>query len=158
MLLDLPTAPSALLRAEMLFRATSSLVERDWSGALVNAWTASEGLLGDRLARYLQENEHREIGLDALGNKHDFIEKNRSKWLKGSDMTVRHTMELLSLLGLLPFELYLHLRECPTARNRWIHGEAEPSAESAHLTVSSLGELFELVEGVPLRVLRDESA
>ena len=126
----------------------------DWSGALVSAWTASEGLLGDLLKRYVDQNETRETGFDAEGNKHDFIEQKRREWLlASSQMTARHKMEVLSLVGWLPFELYMATERCGKARNKWIHAEKEPAADDAYLAVGSLGRLFELVEEVPLHVV-----
>ncbi|HEV7938654.1 MAG TPA: hypothetical protein VGP18_11630 [Solirubrobacteraceae bacterium] len=157
MLLERTDKERVLQRAEMLFRATSSLVRRDWGGALINAWTACEGLLGDLLLRYLDENKDREKIIDAAGNERIFIDSDRRRWLRESSMTVRHKTEFLSLLDQLPFDLYLAARQCAKARNDWVHNETEPSGDVAHKAVSTLGALFELVEGVPLRVLWEES-
>jgi len=68
-------------------------------------------------------------------------------------MTARHTLELLSLLDILPLKLYRASTQCAKARNDWLHKQEEPSAEIAHMAVRAAGELFELVEGVPLHVL-----
>jgi hypothetical protein len=157
MLLERPERERVLARAEMLFRATSALVQQDWSGALIGAWTASEGLLGDLLLRYVEDNRERETATDSSGNQRKFIDRHRRDWLKGSDMTARHKVEVLSLLGLLPFDLYLAARECAKARNDWVHDEQEPSGDVAHRAVAGLGRLFELVEDVPLRVLWEDS-
>jgi hypothetical protein len=151
-LLGRPDETTALLRAEMLFRATSALVHRDLTGALMNAWTASEALLGDLFSRYLQEQCGCESAQDFLGNTHDFMERGRKAWLTGTDVTVRHTMEFLSLLGVLPLRPYLAARHCSTARNNWVHKGKEPSPETAWLAVWTLGELLESVEGVSLQV------
>jgi hypothetical protein len=149
---------AAVLRAGMLFRATSAFMHRDWTGALMNAWIATEGLLGDLLKRYVDEQRDREPGEDAFGNTHQFIESGRRRFLLGSEMTVRHTIEFLSLLGTLPFELYLACTQCAKARNAWAHSEANPSSEVAVLAIKTLGEMFELVEDVPLHVFAKESA
>lgn len=154
-LLVRPDETTALLRAEMLFRATSALVHNDWTGALMSAWTATESLLGDLFSHYLVEQRKRENGQDFMGNTHDFIERRREEWLKGTDVTVRHTMEFLSLLGVLPFQTYLAARHCSKARNNWVHKSEEPPPETAWLAVWTLGELFELAEGVPLQVTPD---
>src|SRR3979490_1622324 len=49
LILERPGGERALQRAEMLHRANSALVQRDMAGALISAWTASEGLIGDLL-------------------------------------------------------------------------------------------------------------
>ena len=65
-------------------------------------------------------------------------------------MTARHTVELLSLLDVLPFNLYKASTRCASARNAWLHKQEQPSPEIANVAVEALGELFELVEDVPL--------
>ena len=74
-LLNRPSRDMTLLRAEMLFRARSGLVHRDWSGALTTAWGAMEGLLGDLLSRFLDENENRPAGRDTDGNELKFHQR-----------------------------------------------------------------------------------
>lgn len=155
MLLKRPSHDVALLRAEMLFRAESALVHMDRAGGLTTAWAAAESMLSDLMARYLDENQYRSAGEDESGNRRKFINSERRDFLKGSGMTARHTMELLSLLDVLPFELYGALSRCATARNKWLHAQTEPSGETAHLAARSLGSLFELVEGVPLDYTAD---
>ena len=63
--------------AELLQRAKSALLDMDTTGALTNAWTASEGMLGDMLNRYLDETEDRPAGQDAYGNKLAFMTSKR---------------------------------------------------------------------------------
>jgi hypothetical protein len=145
-----------LLRAELLFRATSALIERDDAGALTTARTAIEGLLGDLLSQYLDENENRPAGTDASGNALKFINTDRRKFLEGREMTARNTVELLSLLDVLPFWLYRACTQCASARNTWLHAQNEPSSEAAWKAVGALGQLFELVEEVPIRVIPDD--
>lgn len=156
-LLDRPSPDMTLLRAEMLFRARSGLVHRDWSGALTTAWGAMERLLGDLLSRFLDENEDRTAGSDADGNKLKFINGDRRSFFQGREMTARHTVELLSLLDVLPFKLYRASILCAKARNAWLHKQEEPSPKTASMAVEALGELFELVEDVPLRVMSEEA-
>jgi hypothetical protein len=149
-LLGRPSPDMTLLRAEMLFRARSGLVHRDWSGALTTAWGAMEGLLGDLLSQFLDETEKRPVGSDDDGNKLKFINGDRRTFLEGREMTARHTVELLSLLDVLPFNLYKASTRCASARNAWLHKQEEPSPEIANMAGEALGELFELVEDVPL--------
>jgi hypothetical protein len=149
-LLDRPSREMALLRAEMLFRARSGLAHMDRAGALTSAWGVIEGLLGELLRRYLDENVDRPVDRDTSGNTLKFINSQRRSFLEGSEMTARHTLELLSLVDILPFKLYLASTRCAKARNDWLHKQQEPSGEIAQMAVRAAGELFELVEGVPL--------
>lgn len=155
-LLALPSGDLALLRAEMLTRALDALNRRDWTGTLMNAWTACEGLLGRQLQLYLDSQADRETAEDIYGNTHRFLEKKRRDWLTGIDVTVRHTVEFLSLADQLPYRLYLACTTCAKARNRWAHYEEVPSADVAALAVSLLGDLFGLVEGISLQVFPDD--
>lgn len=153
-LLDRPTRERkrGLLRAELLLRAKAAALDGDWSGALTNAWTAIEGLLGDLLGRYLDESKHRPVPKDASGNTVKFINSDRRKFFDGSAMTVRHVIEFLSLLDRLPFPLYQAALQCARARNDWLHKEEAPSNRDAAAALMASGELFEMVEGVPIRV------
>jgi len=153
-LLDRPASERdrGLLRAELLLRARAAQLDVDYTGALTNAWTAMEGLLGDLLGRYLDENEDRPAIKDASGNSVKFIDGKRRKFFEGAEMTVRHVVEMLSLLDLLPFPVYRAARRGARARNDWLHKERPPSEQDAAAVLSASGELFEMVEGVPLKV------
>jgi hypothetical protein len=142
----------ALFRAELLQRAKSALLDMDTTGALTNAWTASEGMLGDMLNRYLDETKDRPAGHDAHGNKLAFMTSKRRGFFGSGLWTIRHTMEFLSLVDRLPFDLYREAHECSQARNNWMHYEKVPSPKVADMAIRVAGKLFELLEGVPLRM------
>jgi len=148
---DLVTRP-ALFRAELLQRAKASLFNLDTTGALTNAWTASEGMLGDLMARYLDETENRPAGQDADGNDLKFMTLRRRNFFASGLWTIRHTMEFLSLVDRLSFPLYRDAHECSRARNDWMHYEKVPSNDVASMAIRVAGELFESLEGVPLRM------
>lgn len=65
-------------------------------------------------------------------------------------MTIRHTIEFLSFLDLLPFALYRVAIRCEKARNNWLHKGVVPSDEVATQAIRACGQLFERVEGVSL--------
>jgi hypothetical protein len=152
-LLAHPRSEVLLVRAEMLLRAKVALSDMDYTGCLTNAWTACEAMLGDLLQHYLDEVQDRDVGQDDGGQGLRFITRARREFLTGQEMTVRHTMEVLSLLERLPFDLYRDLRVCSTARNNWLHKEQPPTNETAHRALRAAGSLFELLEGIPLNVL-----
>jgi hypothetical protein len=79
--------------------------------------------------------------------------RSRREFLEGSEMTVRHVCEVLSLLDILPFPLYQAVLRCAKARNNWLHKETLPPMEVATLAVTACGELFEQAENLPLQVL-----
>lgn len=91
-LLDRSDQGVALLRAELLFRSAAAFSDHDSSAALVHAWTATEGLLGDLLAAHLASREG--------------MNYKRRQFFKGSDVTARITAEILSLGDRLPLSLY----------------------------------------------------
>ena len=136
-----------------MVRARVALVDGDASGALTNAWTATEGMLGDLLKRHLDEQADRPVEGFPPGNAPKFVNSNRRDFFESAEMTARNVVELLSLVDWLPFHLYRTARQCATARNKWLHAEEEPSTEVAVAALEAAGELFELLEGVPLRVL-----
>jgi len=140
-----------LLRAELLHRAKAAIMDQDRGGALTNAWMAIEGLLGDEFKRYLDDNEDRTGAIDPSGNAVKFIDRKRRDFLEGAEMTARLTAEFLSLADRLPFHLYRATVRCGKARNDWLHAQKGVSHEDAHAALLAAGELFELVEGVPLR-------
>ena len=148
-LLGRTTRDEVLLRADLLLRAKAAHLDLDPSGALTNAWTAIEGMLGDLFGRYLDEHKDRPTG-DA---QTVFINSDRRKFLEGADITSRHLAEFLSLVDRLPFNLYRVVLQSAKARNAWLHSETAPSFEQARDAIDAAGELFELLEGVPLALV-----
>jgi hypothetical protein len=142
----------ALLRAELLQRAKASLLDGDETGALANAWTASEGMLGDLLRRYLDTANERPPERDASGNEIPFVTADRRRFFEGGTWTIRHTIEFLSFVERMPFDLYRATRECSKARNDWMHYEKVPAPEVASRALETAGELFGLLEGVPIQM------
>jgi hypothetical protein len=146
-----PDQDVVLLRAELLVRAKSATGDMDYAGALTSAWTAIEGMLGDHFGRFLNENADRALG-DRPSSGERFISSQRRRFLEGAEMTSRHLAEFLSLLDLLPFLLYRAILRCARARNNWLHAEKLPTHEDAVEALQAAAELFELVEGIPLRL------
>lgn len=146
-ILELDSSEMALFRAESIYRGVVAYRDFDHGAALVNAWVAIEGLLGDLFARYLEEERER----DSDGGK-VFIDSKRRDFLEGSSVTSRLTAEILSLADELPHRLYREIRECAKARNKWMH-DAAPDAMSgtqAALAIRVAGQMFRLVEKVDL--------
>lgn len=155
-LLDLPHRPEtsdllkrpALFRAELLQRAAVAAFDQDVTGALTNAWTACEGMLGDLMRSFLDEAATRDAETDDQGNVLAYMNAGRRKFFEGGEWTIRHTMEFLSLVDRLPYQMYRDARRCSKARNDCLHYETEPSEEIASNTLKLAGDLFTLVGGV----------
>lgn len=143
-LLRLESSEMALLRVESIYRSVVAYCSFDHAAALVNAFVAIEGLLGDLLARHL--NEHDQNGAPRVDNE-------RRKYLEGSAVNSRITAEILSLAGVLPQDLYRGIRACAKARNRWMHDAAPDTTGSldGERAIRVASGMFFLVEGVDIR-------
>jgi len=146
-LLDRPHADAALLHAELLYRAAAAYGDHDHPGALVQAWTAIEGLMRYRLEGYLDEVADRPI--DRPGK---FINADRKSRLVGSRFTAELTVELLSLADRVPFSVYSAVRDAAKARNDWLHNQTAVSAGRAAKAIMAAQTLFSLVEGESLEM------
>ncbi len=150
--LDPSRRSDALLYAELLTRAQAALSVEDNGGALIYAWTAAEGMLRSRFARWVDACAgDRDAGRDSQGNKRTFLDSKRKReLLEGRDITTWHMAEIGSLVGWLPFSLYRTVRKCAKARNDWLHKQSAEALEHAPAAISGAQELFELTEGIDL--------
>lgn len=148
-----PRRTEALLHAELLVRAQATLSVEDNAGALVYAWTAAEGMLRGMFSRWVDDCANaQDAGRDAQGDKRVFLDtKRRKELVEGREMTAWHMTEILSLVGLLPFELYRAIRDCTSARNKWLHTRDLKALEKAPAAILAVQELFGLAEGIDLR-------
>lgn len=137
-LLERPEQGTVLLRAELIYRSAAAYSDHDASAALVHAWTAAEGLLGDLLANYLDSR--------------DDLNHERKRYLKSSNVNARVTAEILSLAGRLPAALYEGIERARKRRNRWLHSQERVTSEDAERAIQTAQQLFELVEGVRLQM------
>jgi hypothetical protein len=71
-----------------------------------------------------------------------FITAERKKFLTGRDMTISVVSEVLSIVDLLPIELYERLGPARRSRNNWIHAL---SPVSANESAQSLALAFDLL-------------
>jgi hypothetical protein len=145
-LLRRPHPETTLLRAELLFRSVAAYQDHDHPTALVHAWAAAEGLLGDLLAAYLDECEER-ASREQPGV---FINRDRRDFLLGSEMTSRHTAEILSLADRLPPALYSAVRAAAKARNNWLHKLKSVTSSDAAGAITTAQRLIGVVERVEL--------
>lgn len=146
-LLNLPDQGLALLRAELILRSAASYADHDHNTALVFAWTVAESCLGELLTKYLDDVQDRPI--EGPGK---FISASRRDFFNKSQMTARHTVEVLSLADRLPFDLYKSVRNALKARNDWLHKRVEATGGDAVGAVLAAQKLFALVGGPSLEM------
>jgi hypothetical protein len=114
----LDTAPGheILPLIDLALRAAVAHMGKTFDAALIQAWGVVERILTDKWDRYLGDNRTRE----ALGEE-VFINAERKEFLSGRDFTISIVIEALSLLDVIPFEMYRRLGPVRKARNRWMH-------------------------------------
>lgn len=142
-ILTRPRQDVVLLRVELLLRSVVALQDDDYSGALIAAWTAAEGLLRDRFLGYLSDR-------DQAGSSDLFISRRRRDFLESSEITSRIMAEILSLADWLPFGLYKSVVNGGRARNNWLHAQKAVTRVIAVDAIRAAQELFELVEGLAI--------
>lgn len=145
-LMNLSDQHVALLRAELILRSGASYADYDSNAALVFAWIVAESVLGELLNQYLNEVGDRPV------EEGKFMPRDRRDFILGSEMTARHTAELLSLADRLPFGLYKAVRASAKARNDWLHYQNEITEAQAARALTAAQELFTLVRGPNLRM------
>jgi hypothetical protein len=141
-----------IFRAELLQRAKVASLDNDQTGALTNAWIACEGMLGDLLRTFLDSIADRNVE-GGTGAARKFMNSKRREFFGRGEWTIRHTVELLSIVDVLPFHLYHEALDGAKARNNWVHYETVPPSDAALKAIRLAGELFGLLEGIDLRVL-----
>ena len=145
-LLERPDKDATLLRASMLLRSGTGLLDGDYGGGLTYAWTAIESMLGDMMRRYLSDCSSRPTG----DSERTFMNAKRRAFLEGADTTAAHIAEFLSLADRLPFELYELVGECRKLRNAWLHSTKHPTYDEAWRALFTARLLFAEAEGVDL--------
>jgi hypothetical protein len=139
-------SPHALQVTDLYLRSCKAWEDLDYGRCLVDAWALTEKLLQARWNRYLEENRLREVE----GSKVAFINSERKKTLTSSTYTASVITEILSLLGLIPFDLYRDLSEVRSARNRWLHDLRRVSSDEAIVSIRAANRMLRLVDGIDL--------
>lgn len=136
----------AILLADLFMRASKSLEDHNYSLSLITSWTITEKVLQSRWEKYLDSQREREID----NVKTTFINKERKKTLIGRDYSASVVSEILSLAGILPFELYKDMQVIRKVRNNWIHSLAPVSMEMASLSLKVTATILYLFERIYL--------
>ena len=138
-------AQGALLMrsAELYQQAAAAWQNLDFPFSVVTAWTAIETLLGETWNDYLAKNRSR-------GNR-TFINAERLRSLNSRDYPASVTTEVLSLLEVIPQDLYEGLTKARRARNKAVHDAADLPYTVATETLQSLRDLIEHRTGIRLQ-------
>ncbi len=104
--------------ADLLLHAFSLHESGKFEASQIIAWTIAEKCLNDLWNTYLYElNENH----TASGTEGRFINSARKDKLTGRDFTASIISEVLSLSGILPFEMYELTSRVRKKRNDWLH-------------------------------------
>lgn len=138
-ILSTGNADQLLPVVDVALRGSVAHYAKAWDAALIQSWAAIERLLTGIWETYIAENRERVRD----GERKVFINADRKdQLLKGRDYTISVVSEILSLLDVLPDEIYRRLKPIRQARNGWMH-QLEPVSASA--SAQSLSILFDLL-------------
>lgn len=145
-ILEHPNADMVLI-ADLLLRSSKALHDHNYSLSLITSWSIAEKVLQLRWEKYLDSQKEREDD----GKKIVFINKDRKKNLmNGRDYSASVVSEILSLAGILSFELYKDMQLVRKARNNWIHNLSPVSRETAELSIKVAATLLYYFERIYL--------
>jgi hypothetical protein len=136
---------------DLALRSAVAHTNNTFDASLIQSWALIERVLTSIWESYLDDNRQR----DVAGQTATFITADRKKLLTGRDVTISVVSEMLSLLELLPHELYERLAEPRRARNGWMH-ELKPirvKASAQSLTLAF--ELLRFAHGIDLDPVPD---
>lgn len=106
------------LRLVSLFNfALVSLQDHDYPKSLITSWAIIECLLDLKWSEYIKKQRQATIN----GKTVTFINRDRLRKLEGQDYTASVKTEILSLLGILPFDIYKDMENLRKVRNGWMH-------------------------------------
>lgn len=142
----------ALTLVALYARAAKHHEERNYDVCLINSWAIIERLLSQLWEEYIEENRRREVD----GQDVAFINRDRKRGLQENpNFTASVVGEVLSLVGVLPLDLYEAISALRKARNGWIHKLAsvdyESSASAIRTAEAMLARVLGLKFAVPLR-------
>ncbi|MDP9379592.1 MAG: hypothetical protein M3Q29_05470 [Chloroflexota bacterium] len=139
-----------LTLADLYNRSCKAFEDHDYNLCLITAWAIVENTLQKRWSRYIEANRKREIG----GEFVPFINSKRQDRLTDGDaFTASVIIEVLSLVDLLPLDLYHDCNTVRKARNGWIHNLAPVDRDTAMTAVSTAEAMLAQVQGVRLQAI-----
>ncbi len=127
-----------------------ALDDHNYGLAVSLAWTVTEKLLLKMWHAYVDTNRQRTIG----GVQVPFINEERKKVLlaKGGSYTASVKSEILSLLDVLPFDIYGDMKTVRQGRNDWMHSLKPATLKTARQAVDVARRMLAHVEGIDLLV------
>jgi len=137
----------ALLFSEMLLRSRKAYEDLDYNLCLILAWTMTEKMLFLFWDRYIAANRTRTID----GMTIPFITNSRIETLNNTtNFTASTVAETLSLLDVLPFDLYMRMVDVRKRRNKWVHELQPVSRVDAETAVKLAANMLKSAEGIDL--------
>lgn len=121
-----------------MLKSVKSYGDHDFSTSLIFSWTVSEKLVSILWNRLVESKRIRKENDQVIV----FINDQRKKRLQGRDFPVSNRIEILSLLNIIPLELYKRLNSIRIKRNDWVHNLGEVDDASASLAIQVAQEMF----------------
>jgi hypothetical protein len=145
-ILSAENATDLLPLIDVALRAATAFSSKAFDAALIQSWAAIERMLTSMWESYIADNREREED----GESKLFINSQRRALLTGRDFTASVVSEALSLLDVLPANLYRRLAPIRRARNGWMHELTPVSAADSARSVDLVFALLRHVYGVRL--------
>jgi hypothetical protein len=120
-------------------------MSQTFDASLIQSWAAIERRLTDVWDRYIAQNRERRVD----GKVETFINAKRTL-TGGRDFTISIVSEILSLLDLIPSDLYQRLAPVRRARNDWMHALTPVSGSASAQSLHVAFDLLRAVDGIDL--------
>lgn len=144
---DLPM----LAIADLYLRSATFFEAHDYNLALVGGWAIIETALQRLWKRYIEENRTRLID----GTEVAFINSDRkARLISGRDYTASVVSESLSLVGVLPHDVYVELDKVRKDRNAFLHDLTAVPRVSADRALTVAERMLREVSNLDLTVPR----
>lgn len=135
-----------LTLADLALRSVAAHQAQNFDASLIQSWAITEKLLTSLWEGYLEDNREREVD----GRLVTFINRERRDVLTGRDLPISMLSEILSLLDLLPYEMFTRLKPIRQARNNWIHSLKPITGSQSAASADMALDLLRFVHGVDL--------
>jgi hypothetical protein len=147
-------SPDLLGWSYLVFLSHFAYAQHDLSNCLAMAWTVCEKLLSLVWEDYLSECSKNAI----LSAGQTFLNKERRNKLRdGRDYSASVIVEILSLAGKIPLDLYRDLTTARSARNKWLHEMKSVSVWQAITAMTAARKLILLTSGISLQIAQGSS-
>lgn len=141
---------NAMFLVELCLRSCKACEDHNYAFSLVTAWAVVENLLQRLWSRYVDDQRGRQVEEDA----EVFLNSaRREKLTDGRDFTASVISEILSLVDLIPFDLYQVLSKVRKTRNDWMHELRPVTRLDANDAVELAQRMLNFVDKLDIAIL-----